>query len=587
MALMNSDPPQAMPDQMGTNGEASPSVVTPANEAVAEPKADTLPMGRWARLWRHLNTTGEDYRITRWVLVRFMGFVYFVAFLIAAQQIVPLVGRDGLLPVDLYLPRVERYLDRRADREWTYDSEKVSQLLKGPRAVVDGAGDLIDSTLGRHWRMPSIFWRDHSDEFIQAAMWAGVGISFLVMCGYANAIMMFALFVLYLSLDLIGQDWCSYGWDSQILETGFLVMMLCPLLDPRPFSARAPPMIFIWLLRWLIFKIMLGAGLIKIRGDELWRDLTALYYHYETQPVPNPLSRYLHFAPHWFQKFGVLVNHFVELVVPPFAFAKRALRHIAGLLMAGFMVVLIFSGNLSFLNWLTIVPCLACFDDSFWRRVLPRFITLHAEGVPAVCPAWRRVVPFGIAAVLIMINLLGPVPNFFAVQQQMNTSYDRFHLVGSYGAFGSVGIERHEIIFEGTSDPVPDELSDWKPYEFKVKPGDIQRRPAIITPYHYRLDWQMWFAAMATPNEYPWTIHLAWKLLQNDPGTLSLIANNPFPADPPRFIRAVLYRYRYAPLGNEEGNWWTRERLGLWIRPLAKDDRNLRSTLQSAGWLRE
>jgi len=566
-----------------------------AHEAAEDGKPGKPAGGRISRLLRHMETAGEDYRLTRWVLVRFMGFVYFVAFLVAAHQIVPLVGSDGLLPADLYLPRVERYLERRPVRDWTMDGAWMHEIMKWPRALADGAGDLIDSALGRHWRMPSIFWHDHSDGFIQAMMWAGVAISFLAMCGCANVVSMLALFILYLSLDLIGQDWFSYGWDSQILETGFLVAMLCPLLDPRPFPARAPPMAFIWLLRWLIFKIMIGAGLIKINGDEVWRDLSALYYHYETQPVPNPLSRLLHFMPKWFHKAGVLWNHIVELIVPWFGFGPRLARHIAGILMAGFMVILIFSGNLSFLNWLTIVPCLACFDDSFWRRVLPRFITRHAvrcaqhaasENMPRP-RRWRTIVPGGIAAALALMNLIGPLPNFFGRPQIMNTSYDRWHLVGSYGAFGTVGKERYEIVFEGTSDIVSDELSEWKPYEFKVKPGDVMRRPPVITPYHYRLDWQMWFAAMATPNEYPWTIHLAWKLLHNDPGALSLIARNPFPDDPPRYIRAVYYRYRYAPLGDKEDRWWTRERVGLWFRPLSKDDKNLRLILENAGWLRE
>lgn len=511
-----------------------------------------------AHFFSRMAAEGNNYRLTRFVILRFVGLVYLVGFLVAANQIIPLIGHDGLLPADAFLDRLQAHFGSRS------------------------AG---------FWQLPSIFWFNHSDAFIQAVMWIGAGLSLVVLCGCANVIILFVLWALYMSLIHIGQLWYSYGWETQLLETGFLAMFLCPLLDPRPFPARAPHVLIIWLFRWMIFRIMLGAGLIKIRGDQCWRDLTALYYHYETQPVPNPLSRLLHFMPQWFHKAGVLWNHFVELIVPWFGFGPRLARHIAGFLMVSFMVILIFSGNLSFLNWLTIIPGLACFDDSFWRRVLPRFIVERSEASARVTlprSEAQSIAALAFTLIVAYLSFTGPVPNLLSPRQAMNTSFDRLHLVNTYGAFGTVGRERFEIVFEGTTDTLPDELSDWKPYEFKVKPGDISRRSAIITPYHYRLDWQIWFAAMATPNEYPWTIHFVWKLLHNDPGTLSLLASNPFPDAPPRFVRAVYYRYHYAPLGNKEGNYWTRERMpGLWLRAFSKDDKNLRLALESAGWLRE
>lgn len=525
--------------------------------AVAEPNRETDQTATRPTFMQRLNEAGQNYRLTRFVILRFVGLVYLVGFLVAANQIIPLIGHDGLLPADTYLERLEAHFGSK--------SEGFAQI-------------------------PSIFWFNHSDAFIQCIMCAGAGLSLVVLAGYANAIIMLLLWALYMSLIHIGQLWYSYGWETQLLETGFLAMFLCPLLDPRPFPKRSPHVLIIWLFRWMIFRIMLGAGLIKIRGDECWRDLTALYYHYETQPVPNPLSRWLHFMPHWFQKAGVLWNHFVELIVPWFGFGPRIARHIAGFLMVSFMLILIFSGNLSFLNWLTIIPALACFDDTFWCRVLPRFITERADGAAkngTGSSEWQAIAAFTFTFIVAYLSLIGPVPNLLSSQQAMNTSFDRLHLVNTYGAFGTVGRERYEIIFEGTSDPIPADLSDWKPYEFKVKPGDISRRPAIITPYHYRLDWQIWFAAMATPNEYPWTVHFQWKLLNNDPGTLSLLANNPFPDEPPKFVRAVRYRYRYAPLGNKDGHYWERERMpGYWLRPFSKDDKNLRLMLESAGWLR-
>ena len=163
----------------------------------------------------------------------------------------------------------------------------------------------------------------------------------------------------------------------------------------------------------------------------------------------------------------------------------------------------------------------------------------------------------------------------------MNYSYDPLDLVNTYGAFGTVGRERDEIIFEGTEDPVITGDTKWKEYEFKAKPGDPNRRPPFVAPYQPRIDWQIWFAAMASPGEYPWTLHFVWKLLHNDPGTLSLLANNPFPDAPPHYIRARLYRYRFAPIG--EKAWWKREPIGEWLPALSTDNPEFRRLLESDG----
>jgi hypothetical protein len=421
----------------------------------------------------------------------------------------------------------------------------------------------------------------HSDQVLAIFAWIGFGLSLVVLAGYANAILLSILWAMYLSIVHIGQIWYGYGWETQLLETGFLAIFLCPLLDPRPFPKRPPPILVIWLFRWLGFRIMIGAGLIKMRGDSCWRDLTCLYYHYETQPIPNPVSRYLHFAPHWFHNIETAWNHFVELVVPWFSFGPRLARHVAGVMLVGFQVFLIISGNLSFLNYLTIIPLLACFDDTFWRRVLPQFIVKRVrETEPA--PA-----QFGLAvalSILVAYLSITPVLNLFSARQLMNSSFDRFNLVNTYGAFGTVGKERDEIIFEGT-DSLFLAGANWKEYEFKAKPGDPNRRPVFVAPYQPRIDWQIWFAAMATPEDYPWTFHFVWKLLHNDSGTLSLIANNPFSDKPPHYIRARLYRYQFAPFG--EKVWWKRELVGEWLPPLSTDDPDFRRILSAMKWLDE
>jgi hypothetical protein len=290
------------------------------------------------------------YWLTRLVLLRLLGLVYAVAFLVAVNQIVPLIGSHGLLPVGSFLER---------------------------------AGEYFGSPATGFLRLPSLFWFVHSDGALLAAAWTGLLLSCVVMAGFANALLLVVLWLLYMSFVHAGQDWYGYGWETQLLETGFLAIFLCPLLDARPFPRRETPPLVIGLFRWLIFRIMFGSGLIKIRGDSCWRDFSALYYHFETQPLPNPLSRWFHFLPRILLRAGVLFNHGAELVAPWFVFWPRLARHMAGVVIVLFQFTLIVGGNLSFLNWLTIIPALACFDDSFWAKILPRSLVRRAERAAA------------------------------------------------------------------------------------------------------------------------------------------------------------------------------------------------------------
>jgi hypothetical protein len=494
------------------------------------------------------------YWLTRFVLLRLLGALYAVAFLVAINQIIPLIGENGLLPVGNYLTQ-------------------LSQALGGT-----GAGFL---------RLPSVFWLGHSDAALLMGAWVGLGLACVVLAGYANAPLLAALWVLYLSFVHVGQEWYGYGWEIQLTETGFLAIFLCPLLDARPFPKYAPPYPIIVLFRWLIVRIMLGAGLIKLRGDDIWRNSTALYYHFETQPIPGPLSRWFHFLPRLVLKIGVWFNWLGELVAPFFAFGPRLARHIAGVVMVLFQFNIILSGNLSFLNWLTILPALACFDDGFWARLLPRRLVEKAaraaeqaeESRPMRATAW-------VVTALLALLSIQPALNLVSPGQVMNTSFDPLGLVNTYGAFGTVGQERYNVVFEGTTDEVATEQGNWKPYPYKGLPVALDQRPPQVAPYQLRLDWQMWFAAMSTPSEYPWTLNLVWKLLHNDPGTLSLFAANPFPRQPPRFIRAIRYRYTFAQPGNPAGRWWNRERVDVWLPPLSANDPRLLQYLKSVGWVR-
>lgn len=501
--------------------------------------------------WRD-SGPAASYWLTRFVLLRLLGGLYVVAFAVAINQIVPLIGAHGLLPVGNYL------------------------------AQVSGA---LGSAGAGFARLPSLFWLGHSDAALLAGAWLGLALAGVVAAGYANGLLLAALWLLYMSFVHVGQEWYGYGWEIQLTETGFLAIFLCPLLDGRPFPRRAPPFLIIVLLRWLAFRVMFGAGLIKVRGDEVWRTGTALYYHFETQPIPGPLSRWLHFLPRFVLQLGVWFNWLAELVAPFFAFGPRAARHAAGAVMVLFQLSIIFSGNLSFLNWLTIVPALACFDDGFWARLLPRGLVRRAAEAAAQARESR---PMTIAArvVTAAVALLSvrPVLNMVSPGQIMNTSFDPLDLVNTYGAFGTVGKERLSVVFEGTREASPTDSATWLPYPYKGLPVALDQRPPQVAPYQLRLDWQMWFAAMATPADYPWTVNLVAKLLHNDPAALSLFAGNPFPGRPPRYVRAVRYQYAFARPGNPQGWWWHRERVDIWLPALSADDPRLRAFLQASGW---
>src|SRR2546421_1572084 len=489
---------------------------------------------------------GNSYWLTRFVILRLLGFIYSIAFLVAARQLVPLVGRNGLTPAQDFLFNIQSQLGSRAEGIW---------------------------------QLPTLFWFGCTDLGMVIFAWVGFALSLVVLGGYANALLLAVVWMMYMSIVHIGQIWYCYGWEIQLLEAGFLAIFLCPSLDGRPFPKCRPPLLVLWLFRWLGFRIMVGAALIKLRGDPCWRDLTCMAYHYETQPIPNPISRYLHFLPLWFHRLETLWNHFIELVVPWFSFGPRTARHLAGILLVTFQVTLIISGNLSFLNYLTIIPFLAYLDDTLLRRILPKRIVARAERAAQESEPSRINNTIAVALSILVAWLSIPiVMNLVGSRQLMNYSFSRLDLVNTYGAFGTVGRERNEIVFEGTDDEMITGDTKWKEYEFVAKPGDPDRRPPFIAPYQPRIDWQIWFAAMASPREYPWTLQFVWKLLHNDAGTLSLLANNPFPEKPPHFVRARLFRYRFAPLG-EEG-WWRRELIEEWLPAFSAEDQQLREIIR-------
>ena len=461
------------------------------------------------------------YWIARFVFERGVALTYLAAFLNVVNQFVPLLGERGLLPVRDFARRV------------------------------------------RFRESPSLFLFIPSDRAFRAFGWAGVALSCVALSGaadryfWSSALVWAALWVIYLSFVNVGQTWYAFGWESILLETGFFTIFAGA-------SGTAPLPAMIWIWRWILFRVMFGAGLIKLRADPCWRQLTCLDYHFETQPIPNGWSWWFHWLPAWVHKSGVLYNHLVEIVVPVFYFAPQPAATAAGLLTIGFQGILMLSGNLSWLNFVTIVLAIPTLDDRFLRRFVPVSVpSLHAAGTA------ERIIVYAVAAMVAWLSIK-PVRNMLSRRQVMNTCFNPIHLVGTYGAFGAVTRLRCEVVVEGTAEATP-ATSEWKEYEFRGKPTNPMRRPPQIAPYHLRLDWLMWFAAMR-PHEVPlWFARFAGKLLAGDRPVLGLLRKNPFPGAPPRYIRALLYEYRFATPAEHaaSGRWWNRTLVGTYLHPTA------------------
>jgi hypothetical protein len=459
--------------------------------------------------------TAPDYWLSRLVFQRALAGVYLVAFLTAALQFRALLGERGLLPAARFVARVP------------------------------------------FRRAPSLFHLHCSDRFCAACAWTGCAVSAALAAGadgllplWGGMLLWLVPWALYLSIVNVGQTWYAFGWESLLLEVGFLAVFLGN-------DEVAPPVVVLFLLRWILFRLEFGAGLIKMRGDACWRNLTCLHYHHETQPMPGPLSWFFHRLPAPLHKVETAANHVTQLVVPFLLFAPQPIAAVAAALMIATQLWLVLSGNFSWLNWLTIVLALS---------VIP--YPVHAPPVPGA-PLWYGVVVLAVSAFLVFLSHR-PVLNMLSRRQVMNRSFDPLHLVNTYGAFGSVSRVRHEVVLEGTLDDTPAEDGDWREYEFRGKPGDPRRWPRQFAPYHLRLDWLMWFAALSPAYAGAWFGTLVERLLENDPGTLRLLRRSPFPPDtPPRYVRARLFRYRFTTWRElrETGACWERTYVREYLPP--------------------
>ncbi|PYL59761.1 MAG: hypothetical protein DMF24_12285 [Verrucomicrobia bacterium] len=492
----------------------------------------------------------------RWFL-RALGLIYLIAFASFGVQVEGLVGSNGVSPLNQFLP-----------------------------AVYERFGSTAYSLL------PTLCWFDSSNSLLHFLCSGGVVLSLLLILGIAPALSLVVLFVFYLSLTIAGQTFLSFQWDILLLETGFLSIFFAPwrlwpgeLMLWRgsgPLATTSPvSRAGLFLLKFLLFKLMLMSGVVKLTsGDDCWWNLTALDYHYWSQPLPTVFAWWADKSPEWFKHFSVAFCLVVEIIGPFFIWAPRRPRLIATGLMIFLQLVIAITGNYCFFNLLTIALCLLLIDDSvaaaLWAAPHKRAKNVGVPFRTAKRPQdqLRSYAATAVIIVTLPINawlILTAFKPDVDWPRPLIAIYGRlesFRIANGYGLFRVMTKDRDEIVIEGSADGI-----DWLPYEFKWKPGDVMRAPGWCAPHQPRLDWQMWFAALGSYRENPWFGRLIVKLLQGSPDVSGLLAKNPFRHDPPRYIRAMLYRYRFTTLREhrETGAWWKREQLREYLPTISAD----------------
>jgi hypothetical protein len=488
--------------------------------------------------------TRPSIRITAWLFLRALGVIYLVAFVSLGLQIRGLAGENGIEPI---------------------------------HDLVDNARQLFDEQhigVDRYRQLPTLAWADSSDASLVGQCAAGAALSVLVMVDVLPGPSLVLLWVLYLSISVAGQDFLSFQWDILLTEAGFLAIFLAPWQRRlRPPRDHAPSPISVWLLRWLGFRLMLESGAVKLlSGDATWRNLSALTFHFQTQPLPTWIGWYAHQLPAWWQTIACVVMFAIELGAPWLVFAPRRGRLAGFLAVVALQILILLTGNYGFFNYLTIAICFLWLDDGFLARVTPTRLwrLLAGPGGDAMPKspfhAWgRHVAPALVAIVVVPVSIAefaDVAPTLLAPARAASAWLQPLRTVNSYGLFAVMTTRRLEIQIEGS-----DDNATWQPYVFVDKPGDVDRRPRFVAPHQPRLDWQMWFAALGIARQNPWFTALCVRLLQGSPDVTGLFAGNPFPDHPPHYIRAELFDYRFTTFAERRatGAWWVRSPAGEYL----------------------
>jgi len=464
----------------------------------------------------------ETFGYASWIFLRLLGLIYLIAFLSFGVQASGLIGSYGILPAAEFLRAAREYLGT-----------------------------------ARFWSVPTVLWLNASDAMIRTIWLVGVIFSLLLSAGINWRLVRVALFFLYLSLVSTGQVFMSYQWDALLLEAGFLTIFL------------GSSKLIVKLFRWLLFRLVFLSGAVKLLShDPTWHNFTALPVHYETQPLPTPVAWYFYQLPPTFQRVSVGFVFFVELLIPFLILAPRRLRVLAAFAITLLQILIVLTGNYAFFNLLTVALCLFLLDDAFFWRRLPDSIVSRLPHSLSECsthPFVRRAC-FTFYLLVLFISGFELVGMFsgihLAAADKVIGAVAPFEIVNTYGLFAVMTTARAEIVVEGSNDG-----AIWLEYEFKYKPGELDRRPPWVAPHQPRLDWQMWFAALGDYRSDPWVLQFMARVLEGSPQVLKLIRNNPFPNASPRYMRAMLYQYRFTTPAQRSstGAWWSRELKGEYV----------------------
>jgi len=478
--------------------------------------------------------------LCRRLFLRLLGLVYFIAFVSLAVQVTGLIGADGLRPAAARFERAREVL---------------------------GGVDLL--------RLPTVFWLGASDGALVLTSWAGAATAVALMLGLAPLACLVVLWALYLSFAGIGSPFLGYQWDALLLETGFLALFWAParlrLDDPR---APAPSTIVLWLFRWLVFRLMFFSGWVKLAsGDPTWWDLTALEYHYWTQPLPAWTSWYAAHLPTAVQKLSCALTFVIELALPfLIPFGRRA-RAIACTGFVALQVIIGATGNYGFFNLLSVALCVTLLDDAQLRALLPgRF--RRASVAPIAVAKSPSVLRVGASVAVAVLLILLTVPSSLSRALGRRGAWETasaplaewtgpFSLTSGYGLFAVMTTTRPEVVIEGSDDG-----EAWAPYVFRWKPGPLGRAPSFVQPHMPRLDWQMWFDGLYIERMLETgqrgfdavTPSLLESLRRGSAEVLALLESDPFAGRPPRYVRWLLYQYRFTDAAERERtrDWWKR-----------------------------
>ena len=482
-----------------------------------------------------------SYLLTRWLYLRLLGVTFFIAFVSFGIQAKGLVGPEGILPAENTLERVAESL--------------------GPE---------------RYLKFPTLSWLSPGNAGVELLWMGGAALSVLLIVDAAPGPVLVLLWAFYLSLCSLAGVFLEFQWDILLLETAFLSIFFAPWkILPGIYRDTQPSPGALWLLRFLLFRLMFASGVVKLASDDpTWWNLSALQVHFETQPLPTWIGWYAHQLPGWALQACTAGMFLVELVLPFFIFLPRRGRLLAFAGFVSFQILIALTGNYCFFNLLTIVLCVLLLDDTLLVRFFPAGMAAQSEAPkgPGVTRWLRAAVVVTLFVLMLPLQCMAlsrclrrPLPWPDALERWQEEVFP-FRVVAGYGLFSRMTTTRPEIIVEGSNDG-----ETWLAYEFKWKPGDLQRRPAFVAPHQPRLDWQMWFAALGNLRSNPWFQSFLVRLFQGSKDVLALLEKNPFPESPPRYLRAVLYQYHFTDeiQRRKDGSWWRREMKGLYCPPIS------------------